>query len=85
MKLETYIPQSQDITIVAGCRSIRAGGALLEAIEFKRDELRKKNENSPRECPEDLKEDYRYLAGMVGMANWVLKLPDECRAYIDKL
>lgn len=85
MNPKKYLPTSQAFIEVAGAEAVGASNALLEAVNIKREELRDKNENHPKESPEDLTGDYRFIAGMISMANWILGLPERSREYRNKL
>lgn len=75
------IQASQRAVLASQARTIPAANALLFATKKRRDELRKKNEDNPKECPEDLKEDYRYIAGEISALNWILELPKDAQEY----
>ena len=72
MKITKYAPDTRDVVRIAEARSTGVGTALLKAIEAKRDEVRKKMESAPK-VSDDIKEDFRFLLGMVYMGNWILE------------
>lgn len=85
MRIDKYIPVSQDVVIVSQAEEVRAAFALLEAAKARIDELRTETEDRPRECPDDLTKDWRYLAGQIAGLKWILGLPGRSRDFIKKL
>lgn len=85
MNIEKYIPRSEDVVLLSQADQVRTAQVLLEAAYKKRDELRLKNENSPKHCPERLTDDMTYVAGMIGGLNWVLNLIPNCNKYINQI
>lgn len=82
-----YLDTSEKIVLVSQAKMVGASIAILDGAEKKRDELREVNEAHPKECPEDLTEDYRYIAGMIAGLNWILRLPErsmELRENLDQ-
>lgn len=73
------------ISEAATAREIRSARAILHAVEFLRDEKRIENETKPKESPEDLTRDFRYIAGMIAAYNSILSLPEEAGRYIKSL
>ena len=85
MKLDKYLPRSEDIVLLSQAEKVRVVEILMAAVEKRRDELRDYNEQTPKECPEDLREDYRHVSGEISGLNWVLGLPERSREFIDKI
>lgn len=74
--VKKYLPTNESLVLVSQARQVGAAKALLEATEIKREELRKVNEETPKESPNDLTEDYRYIAGFIACLNWITRLPE---------
>jgi len=83
MKLAKYTPDGRDIVRIAGSQQTAAGRAIFSAVEHKRDEVRAKTERNPK-LSDDIKEDIRFLLGMVYMCNWILDLPREAQRVQEK-
>lgn len=85
MNPKKYLPTNEAFNLVRSAESVPISKALLDAVEIKRDELRNENEENPRKSSQDLTEDYIYIAGMIAMSNWILRLPQRSREFIKKL
>jgi hypothetical protein len=85
MNPKKYLVTSEQVVLASQADQIGAAKAVLDAVRIYRDELREMNESSPKESPEDLKEDYRYIAGSIAALNWVLRLPQRSMEFRNKL
>ena len=82
MRIDKYLDESGDITLLAESEQIKAVRVLLKAAENKRDKVREILETKPKHSPENLEEDLVFLLGMVKGLNWVLGLPARSGEYI---
>jgi len=81
MNIIKYLKTSGEILNLKDAHHIGASKALLNAVEIKREELRKKK---PMRCDEDLKKDLVFILGQINMANWLLDLPRKAGEYYQK-
>lgn len=85
MKLDRYVHRSEDIILLSQSDEIKVVQVLMDAISERREELRKKNEEHQRFCPEDLTEDTVGISGEIRGLNWVLGLPQRSRDFIKNI
>jgi len=85
MRIDKYLNESGEITLLSQSEEVEAVRVLLKATKNKRNKIREILETKPKHSPEDLEEDLVFLLGMVKGLNWVLGLPARSRDYINNI
>ena len=85
MDIKKYLITNEYFTYMSQAETLGPSNMWIEILKIRREELRKRNEESPRECPEDITEDFRFIAGMISMCNFLLSLPERSRTEIKKV
>jgi len=77
IKLNIKGREEHELVTISKAEDYSAAKFLLEDTEVLRDKLRASNETSPKMSPEDLTQDFRYIAGAIAMANAILDTPKQ--------
>lgn len=85
MDIRRYVENNEDMHYLEQAQALGASRAILRALEKKRDELRKFNEENPQRNDADFKKDFVFISGQINALNWALGLPDQVQRYFETL
>lgn len=85
LSVKGIVPDSRDLNNLYEESQIPGVKSVYRVIENIRDKIREDNETKPKNCPENLLDDYVFKAGAIWALNWVLSLPVQAKEYMDKL
>ena len=85
MPLDQYVKASSDIVLLSQAEEVKLVQVIMDVVKSRREELRHEIEEKPKECPEDLRKDFRGISGEIRGLNWILELPQRARQLIKKI
>lgn len=85
MRIDKLVNDGTDIVVLAGSTDIKAVRVVIDAAVKMRDAARKRIEEKPVHCPENLNNDVVFLLGYVNALNEIIRLPEEAKKSLNHL